>query len=181
MKLLIVMLFSLFALIAPGGAAPEKKADPKTSAEENKPADSKSSVDAETEKEVLAMENQLRGAIEKCDEAVLREILADYYADALEGSEKAMTKAGTIASCRSGRLFFLALDEKIPLQRSAEMIIIEGIARGKQSEAKKEGGEKPEMFHVQRRWTKKNKKWILVMQQRRPVEDEREKSREQSK
>jgi hypothetical protein len=183
MKLLVVTLLALCATIAPGLAAPEKKAEPKTSIEEKKKeADPKTSVDAKTEKEVLAMEERLRAAIEKCDEAVLKEILADYYADALVGSEKAITKAGTIARCKNGKLFCLALGEKKEFQRSAEMIIIEGTASARQTEVMEAKGEKPEMFHVQRRWTKKDGKWLLVMQQRSPIEEnEREKSREQPK
>jgi hypothetical protein len=175
MKLLIVTLLSFWLVVAPASAAPEKKAEPKPLTEEKKKeTDSKISVDAKTEKEVLAMENQLRAAIEKCDEAVLKEILADYYTDAVVGSEKAMTKAGTIASCKHGKLFFLALGEKKEFQRSAEMIIVEGPARAQQTEAKKESGEKPETFQVQRRWMKKDGKWLLVMQQRTRLEDEHE-------
>jgi hypothetical protein len=183
MKLLVATLLSLCAVIAPGLAAPEKKTEPKTAIEEKKKeADAKTSVDAKTEKEVLAMEDRLRAAIEKCDEAVLKEILADYYADAVVGSEKAMTKPGTIARCKNGKLFYFALGEKKEFQRSAEMIIIEGPASARQTKEMEARGEKPETLHVQRRWMKKDGKWILVMQQRSPIEEnEREKSREQPK
>src|SRR3954469_24564110 len=89
MKLLIVTLLALGVTALSAIAAPEKEAESKKSAEEKKEAGSKKTVDAKTQKEIQAMEDQLRVAIEKCDEGVLGQLLADYFADSIEGSEKA--------------------------------------------------------------------------------------------
>lgn len=182
MKLLILTLFALGVTALSAIAVPEKEAESKTSAEAQKEAGSTKPVDAKTQKEIRAMEDQLRVAIEKCDEGVLGQLLADYFADSIEGSEKATNKAGTIARCKAGKLFFLALGDEKELSRSAEIVTIRGVAAAIENKMRTDDVERPKAFRVRRLWAKKSGKWLLILQERAPIEEnEREKSREQSK
>ena len=182
MKLLILALLSLGTLALSGIAAPEKETESKKSAEEKKEAGAPKPVDAKTQKEIRAMEEQLRIAIEKCDEVVLGQLLADYFADSVEGNEKATSKAGTIARCKAGKLYFLALGDDKELSRSADVVTVRGVAPAIESKTKADDVERPKAFRVRRLWTKKSGKWLLIVQERSPIEDdEREKSRERSK
>jgi hypothetical protein len=182
MKLLIFTFLLLSAMTLPGTAAPEKQGESKRSTEEKKEADATKLVDAKTVKEIRAMEDQLRVAIEKCDEVLLGKLLADYFADSVEGSEKATSKAGTIARCKAGKLYFLALGDDKELSRSADVVTVQGVAPAAEVKTKADDVETPRAFRVRRLWAKKNGKWLLIVQERSPIEEkDREKSREQPK
>jgi hypothetical protein len=182
MKLLILTLLSLGAIALPAVAASEKEADSKKAAEEKKEQGASKAVDARTKKEIQAMEDRLRAAFEKCNEGDLDQLLADYFADSVEGREQATNKAGMIARCKAGKLFFLALGEEKELSRSAEVVTIRGVAAAPENKIQTDDVERPKAFRVRRLWAKKSGKWLLILQERAPVEEEeREKSREQSK
>ena len=181
MKSIIVSFSLLIAVALPGMAAPEKQTESKTATAEKKAADSNTAVDSKTEKEIVAMENQLRVAIEKCDEVLLKQLLADYFADAYVGREKATTKAGMIARCKAAKLSFLAFNDKPELIRSAEIVTIRGITTTKKMDVEKGNAETSEQLQVRRLWTKSDGRWILIVQERGPLEDEAEREREKQK
>jgi hypothetical protein len=127
-------------------------------------------VNKKMEREILKMEDQLRRALVKCDTVMLDRILADYYADAYEGSERAIAKKGTIARCKDGAGIYYAIDDERDLSVRVDIVVIEGISRvnsgNKEAEPK---------LRVKRYWTKKEGRWQLIAQTKQPFDKEQEK------
>jgi hypothetical protein len=133
-------------------------------------------VDKKTEREVLAMENQLRKGITKPDTALLKRILAEYYADSFEGSERAAGKNWAISHAGDPAIPYFSIDENRRIFRRADIVFIEGF-----SEARARAGndvdekKKPEKLRIKRLWTKKEGKWLLIAQTKKLMEDDEEK------
>src|SRR6266550_1705903 len=83
---------------------------------------SKSHVDKSVEREVKKAEDQLEQAIRKRDVASLDLLLADYYADAYEGSEHASSKEATLAKCRTGTLDYYKIKAEKKLSVRGDII-----------------------------------------------------------
>ena len=83
---LIVVLFFLVSV----------QAMAQTGARPSAVSTSKARIDKRLEREVNKAENQLEQAIRKRDVASLDLLLADYYADAYEGSERALGKRAAL-------------------------------------------------------------------------------------
>src|SRR4029079_3050727 len=130
---------SAFSL-APTSASVSKK--PKTSSEKK------------LEREILKAEMLLGKAIASRNATALEKLLTDYYADAFEGSERAINKRATLARCRNGELKFYGITEHRTISSSVDIVTIEGIAEN--PEHKKSGAEEEAEVHVKRLWTKKD-------------------------
>jgi len=125
------------------------------------PATSQSRVDKKLEREILNAENQLRQAIVKRDSTLLGHILADYYADTYEGSDRAVGKNSTMARCQSGVLQYYSIEENREISVRAEIVVIEGLSHTK-SNSNDEMIGRP--VYVKRLWTKKHGSWQLITQ-----------------
>ena len=133
-------------------------------------------VDEKTEREVLAMENQLKQGITKPDATLLKRILADYYADSFEGSERAAGTNWAISHAGDPAVPYFSIDEDRRIFRRADIVFIEGF-----SEVKARAGndvdekKKPQKMRIKRLWTKKGSKWLLVAQTKKPMEEDEDK------
>jgi hypothetical protein len=132
------------------------------------PRPSEVRVDKKIEREILKMEDQLRRALVKCDTVMLERILADYYADAYEGSERAIAKKGTIARCKDNTGIYYSIDEERDLSARVDIVVIEGISRVNS------GNKEQEPLRVKRYWTKKEGRWRLIAQTKQPFDREQE-------
>src|SRR5258708_5682702 len=83
-------------------------------------------VDKKTEREILAMENQLKQGITKPDSKLLNRILAEYYADSFEGSERAAGKKWAISHAGDPAVPYFSIDEDMRIFRRADIVFIEG-------------------------------------------------------
>ena len=161
MRLLnLILMLALITLPAPAQSTVSKVASPKPHTASQK----------KLEREILKAENMLGKAIARCDTAALNKLLTDYYADAFEGSERALNKKATITRCKNGTLHFYRVNEKRSVSVSADIVTVEGNAAAptqKETEAKKETD-----VHVKRLWTKKGGRWQLVGQTVGPADEE---------
>lgn len=144
------------------------------------PPTSEAQVSKKTEREILKVENQLKQALAKCNTASLERLLADYYADSYEGSEKAVGKKWTIEHCRDGAVPYYSIDEDRELSVRVDIVFIEGVSKvrpapglGEKADSEDKEGEKE--TRVKRLWTKKGGRWLLVAQMLEPVDEESEK------
>jgi hypothetical protein len=130
-------------------------------------------VDKKTEREVLAMENKLKQGITRPDATLLKRILAEYYADSFEGSERAAGKNWAISHAGDPAVPYFSIDEDRRIFRRADIVFIEGF-----SETKARAGtdvddkKRPRKMRIQRLWTKKSNKWLLVAQTKKPMEED---------
>jgi len=127
----------------------------------------KTSAEKKLEREILKAEASLGNAIAKRDATALAKLLTDYYADAFEGSERAINKKATLARCRNGELQFYGITEHRTISSSVDIVTVEGIGENPER--------KNEEVHVKRLWTKKDGRWQLVGQTIGPAEEESEK------
>jgi uncharacterized protein with gpF-like domain len=131
-------------------------------------------VSADVRKEILKMEDRLREAIEKRDSEALDHLLADYYTDAMEEGERALSKRGALVQCEAGKLEFLSI-KKPEITLNVDRITVEG--RSKMTvKDEKTGKVEERAVHVQRVWTQKDGQWFLGAQLRGLL-DERDKER----
>ena len=134
------------------------------------PRSKKVRIDRKLEREIRAAEDRLRRAIEKRDAASLDLLLADYYADGYEGSERAIGKKVTLAQCKSGTLHFYEIEKGWKLTVRGDLLQVEGVA---QEEAKPQvDNEFAADVHITRLWTRKNGSWQLIAQTLGAPEDE---------
>jgi len=134
---------------------------------------SKSSIDKRVAREANKAEDQLERAIRKRDVASLDLLLADYYADAYEGSERALGKKGVLAKCRAGTLDYYKIEDEKKLTVRGDIIQIEGVAR-----MEEKSGTDTEMerdVRLKRLWTKKGGRWLLIAQILQPMNPESKK------
>jgi ketosteroid isomerase-like protein len=134
---------------------------------------SKSHIDKRVEREVNKAEDQLEEAIRKRDVASLDLLLADYYADAYEGSERAVSKRGTLARCKAGTLSYYKIEAEKKLSVRGDLIQAEGRAR-----IEEESGtdtERETDIRLKRLWTKKGGRWLLIAQILQPINPESKK------
>jgi hypothetical protein len=133
----------------------------------------RSASEKKLEREILKAENLLGKAIARRDVTSLNKLLTDYYADALEGSERAAGKKTTLARCKDGSLRFYRINERRTITASVDIVTVEGIADPERKETnEKESGEKGEAVHVKRLWTKKDGRWQLVGQTLGPADED---------
>jgi hypothetical protein len=131
-------------------------------------------VDKKTEREVLAMENQLKQGITKPDGALLKRILAEYYADSFEGSERAAGKRWAISHAGDPAVPYFSIDEDRRIFRRADIVFIEGFSEVRARAGNDvDEGKKPHKMRIKRMWTKKGNKWFLVAQTKKPMEEDR--------
>jgi len=133
-----------------------------------RPAIQKTSAEKKLEREILKAEASLGKAIAKRDATALAKLLTDYFADAFEGSERAINKKATLVRCRNGELKFYGITEHRTISSSVDIVTIEGIAEN--PEHKK--GKTEKEVHVKRLWTKKDGRWQLVGQTVGPADEE---------
>jgi ketosteroid isomerase-like protein len=134
---------------------------------------SKSRIDKRVEREVNKAEDQLEQAIRKRDVASLDLLLADYYADAYEGSERALGKRAALAKCRTGTLDYYKIKDEKKLTVRGDIIQVEGLAR-----MEEKSGTDTEMetdIRLKRLWTKKGGRWLLIAQILQPINPESKK------
>lgn len=130
----------------------------------------KTSAQKKLERDVLKAEASLGNAISRRDAVSLARLLTDYYADALEGSERATTKKTTLARCKNGDLYFYKIKERLTISASVDIVTVEGVAA---NPARKQGEpHEEEEVHVKRLWTKRDGRWQLVGQTIGPAEEE---------
>jgi hypothetical protein len=127
-------------------------------------------VSKKLEREILNSETQLGKAINKRDLAALDKLLAEYYADGYEGSERAAGKRTVLDECRSGTLPFYEIQSQRKLEVRAEIVEIEGL--GKVRLPSGNHANKEESFRVKRLWTKKNGRWLLIAQALESLEED---------
>ena len=158
----VILILSLATTVsafaqAPASAGVSKK--PKTSSEKK------------LEREILKAEMLLGKAIASRNATALEKLLTDYYADAFEGSERAINKRATLARCKDGSLHFYRIDEERTITLSADIVTVEGNAADPEQ---KTTAEKEADLHVKRLWTKKKGGWQLVGQTIGPAGEESE-------
>jgi hypothetical protein len=134
---------------------------------------SKSRIDKSVEREVKKAEDQLEQAIRKRDVASLDLLLADYYADAYEGSEHALDKRATLAKCRTGTLDYYKMKNEKKLSVRGEIIQVEGL--GKIEEKSRTDSETETDIRLKRLWTKTGGRWLLIAQTLEPANPESKK------
>jgi hypothetical protein len=130
-------------------------------------------IDKKVQREILKMEADLGRAIETRDAAMLDRLLADYYSDATEGSEKANAKEATLARCTAGTLPFYKIHAERKFVVRAEIIEVEGISRAKPKFVTDNDAER--LTRVRRMWAKKDGKWQLIAQTIQSIEEDSEK------
>jgi hypothetical protein len=140
---------------------------------ENKPGE----VDAKTRKELQAAEERFGQAIEKRDTAALSEILADYYADSIGDEERAIPKRGVIARAKAGTLFFYRIERDLQFSVSAQTYTVEGKAVPPPPPFSPDRAGEAKWASVRRMWTKKDDRWLLIMQNIREADDAEEEAR----
>jgi hypothetical protein len=128
-------------------------------------------VDAKSTAELLQMESRFGLAVQKRDTAALAEILAEYYADAYDGSESAISKRSAIARTKAGILFFYRIEKEQQISRSLEIVTIQGLARDKPIQVSDQEPEE-KWIRVRRLWTKKDGRWLLIAQMLHPIEED---------
>ena len=133
----------------------------------------KTGAERKLEREIVKAEAFLGNAIARRDTTALGKLLTDYYADAFEGSERAINKKATLTRCKNGELRFYRIKEHRTISSSVDIVTVEGIAENPEHEKSKT--EKEEEVHVKRLWTKKDGRWQLVGQTVGPAEEESEK------
>jgi len=131
-----------------------------------------SAVDKKTEREVLAMENQLKQGITRPDTTLLKRILAEYYADSFEGSERAVGKNWAISHAGDPAVPYFSIDEDRRIFRRADIVFIEGFSGVRARAGNDVDEKKPPKMRIQRLWTKKGSKWLLVAQTKKPMEED---------
>jgi uncharacterized protein DUF4440 len=130
-------------------------------------APAKTSNDKKLEHEIKTAEARLGKAIRKRDTVALEKLLADYYADSHEGSERAIGKQRTIANLKSGLLRYYQIHEGQKFSVSAEIMQIEGVSKFQEANRQSE-------VYVTRLWTRKDGRWQLIAQTLRPLNEEAE-------
>ncbi len=123
--------------------------------------------DKKLEREIKTAEARLGKAIRKRDTVALEKLLADYYADSQEASERAVGKQRTVANLKSGLLRYYQIQEDQKFTVRVDIMQIEGVSKFKEANREAE-------MYVTRLWTKKDGRWQLVAQTRRPREEEAE-------
>jgi uncharacterized protein with gpF-like domain len=134
---------------------------------------SNSRIDKRVEREINKAEDQLDQAIRKRDVAALDLLLADYYADAYEGSEHASGKRATLDKCRTGALDYYKIKKEKKLSVRGEIIQVEGL--GKQEEKPGTDREMETDIRLKRLWTKTGGRWLLIAQTLEPTNSESKK------
>jgi hypothetical protein len=130
-------------------------------------APAKTPNDKKLKREIKSAEARLGKAIRKKDTVALEKLLADYYADSREGSERAIGKQRAIANLKSGLLRYYQIEEEQKFTVRVDIMQIEGVSKFK--EANQESG-----VYVTRLWTKKDGRWQLIAQTLRPLDEEAE-------
>ncbi|MGA9997241.1 MAG: nuclear transport factor 2 family protein [Pyrinomonadaceae bacterium] len=168
MKLFILLALALLFASAPLVVGQKKPLPPTSEAPPSK----------KIEREILKMESQLKQALEKCNTASLNRILADYYADSEEGSERAVGKKWTIDHCRDGEVRYYSIDEDRELSVRVDIVFIEGVSKVRPNPGASAGRDEKERekeVRVKRLWTKKGGRWLLIAQTLGPMDEETEK------
>ncbi|MDQ6623888.1 MAG: nuclear transport factor 2 family protein [Verrucomicrobiota bacterium] len=129
-------------------------------------------LDSKAKKEIVAAEKALAGAIEKRNAAALASILADYFADAEGEGERATNKAAMLQSCDLGSLSSYRFGNSPRYSQSGEMVIVQGIAQASKA-ANVDSPPAERTFRVRRLWTQKDGRWVLVVQERRSLDEDR--------
>jgi hypothetical protein len=171
MKLLILALALLIAT-SPLAGGQKKPLPPKSESPPGK----------KVAREILKMESQLKQALAKCDTSLLDRLLADYYADSYEGSDRAVGKKGTIQRCKADSVPYYSIDEDLKLTVRADIVFVEGISKvrpnsgthtdvGPETDAGRDNREREEV-RVKRLWTKKDGRWLLIAQSIEPAKAE---------
>ena len=141
---------------------------PQTDARPSAVSTSKSRIDKRLNREINKAEDQFEQAIHRRDVTSLDQLLADYYADTYEGSERALSKRAALARCGAGTLDYYKIEAGKKLTVRGDIIQVEGIAR---TEQKMETDMKTERdVHLKRLWTKKNGRWLLIAQILKPID-----------
>jgi hypothetical protein len=125
-------------------------------------ATSQSRADKKLEREILSAENQFRQAIVKRDATRIERILADYYADTYEGSDRAVSKKLAVTRYQNGVLPYYSIDENRKISVRADIVVIEGISHTHKSVTN--DVESGRQTYVKRIWTKKQGSWLLIAQ-----------------
>jgi hypothetical protein len=140
-------------------------------------AENSPEVDPKMRKELDTAEKRFGEAIQKRDTAALAEMLADYYADSIDDAKSAVTKPGTLARAKAGTLAFYRIEREMRLRVSAETYDLEGEAKAPSSVASDEPPA-AKWVHVRRVWIKKEGRWLLIMQNIREVDEEKNEPKE---
>jgi hypothetical protein len=127
-------------------------------------------IDAKTEAELLQAEDRLINAIRNRDAKELEEILHPRYADAMEGSERAMVKRAVISRALEGRLPAYKIEKERKLVRSGDVFDVQGLANNVAQELTEDSPTEKWAF-VRRIWTKEGGRWIATAQMVKELEE----------
>jgi hypothetical protein len=130
-------------------------------------------IDKKVQRQILKMEADFGRAIERRDAASLDRLLADYYADGNEGSERATAKEATLAHCKAGTLPYYRIHAERKFIVRSDIIEIQGTSRAEQQLVTDNNAEP--LIRVRRMWAKKDGNWLLIVQTIGPVERASEK------
>ncbi len=135
-----------------------------------------SAAEKKLSREISRAEEQLRKAIVKKDVKSLDKLLAEYYADSREGSERATGKKAALEKCKAGRLPFYDIEEDRKLTfRGSQIVQVEGMSMIKPgSLAHSESNDLGAEAHVVRLWSRESGRWNLISQTVGPAEEEGE-------
>lgn len=140
-------------------------------------ADKSGEIDPNTLKELKAAEQRFGQAIEKRDTAALSEMLADYYADSIGDEDRAVPKRAVIARAKEGTLMFYRVERDPHFSTSAATYTVEGEAKSFDRLVTDQPA-KFKWVRVRRMWTKKDGRWLLILQNIRDVEEEKSETKE---
>jgi hypothetical protein len=140
------------------------------------PAKQDRKVSANTRKEILKMEDRLREAIEKRDSDALGHLLADYYTDAMDEGERALSRRGALVQCEAGKLDSLSV-KKAEITQSGDKTTVEGQSKMKVKD-EKTGKAEERPVRVRRFWTQKDGQWLLASQLRHFLDEPEKEGRE---
>ena len=120
-------------------------------------------MDAKMEAELLQAEDRFINAIRNRDVKELEALLHPQYADAMEGSERAIVKRGIIMRASEGRLPAYKIEKERKLIRSGDSFTVEGMARNVAQELTEDAPTEKWAF-IRRIWTRENGQWIATAQ-----------------
>jgi hypothetical protein len=159
------------------GKTPEKApaASPKSTASPTPLPTRETKIDAKTEAELLQAEDRFVMALQNRDAKALEELLHPYFADSIEGHERAITKLGTITRASTGGLPIYRVERERKLIRSGDLFTVEGLATNTAREGLED--RRVEWVHVRRLWERKGDRWIATAQiiTEKPDREEQEK------
>jgi hypothetical protein len=151
-------------------ATPKPTASQKPSASPKPSPTPDTKIDARTEAELLQAEDRFINAIRNQDAKALEELLHPYYADSINGSERATNKRGTLARLAAGRLPAYRVEKERKLTRSGDLFTVEGLGNDIAHEPTEEHRTE-QWAEVRRIWSREGTRWVATAQIITPLKE----------